>query len=191
MSTTISPSVSATTPILLDDVESGDVDIADNSSSSWDRRQASRDAWKGIRQSPKIMLDDLRAYPKVSLGLVGSVAGLTLVNEHLQLSENLDGIFMGLGSVSAAVFMGLGLKRMAQGYQRHDGDGFSNGAQMFGMALSSVALMAATVLAMECVDPSQYTATTKSLASVLHLPDEIVGGVQFFLGLKAWLKKSA
>lgn len=157
----------------------------------WDRRHARRDAMRGIYQSPKVMLDDLRAYPKVSLGLVGLVAALSFANEHFQWSENLDGAFMGLGGVSAAVFLGLGLKRMVGAYQRHDGNGFSLGAQTFGMALSSAALMAVTILVMEMVDPSQYTATTKSLASVLHLPDEIVGGVQFFIGLKTWLKKAA
>jgi hypothetical protein len=157
----------------------------------WDRRRAPRDAVRGIWQSPKIMLNDLRAYPKVSLGLLGSVAAISLANEHFHWSENLDGAFMGLGGISAAVFLSLGLKRMARAYDHHDGERFSQGAQTLGMALSSGALMAVTVLALEMVDVSQYTTTSKSLASVLHLPDEIVGGMQFFLGLRAWHKKSA
>jgi hypothetical protein len=157
----------------------------------WDRRRAPRDVVQGIWQSPKIMLDDLRAYPRVSLGLVGSVAAISLANEHFHWSENLDGAFMGLGSVSAVVFLSLGFKRMAEAYDHHDGERFSQGAQTLGMALSSGALMAVTVLALEMVDVSQYTTTSKSLASVLHLPDEIVGGMQFFLGLRAWHKKSA
>lgn len=156
-------------------------------------KRARKELLAAILPSYKIVLSDLRAYPRVSLALFLGVG----IAATIQPFPHFDKAIMALGAGTALWMIAGGLRLSAQALAEQSEARLQNAKAEFGVGALSLLIMAGTFAGLAGLENTGFlaalprdgdaNAAVKAISSLLHFGDEIVAGIAIVKRLNAKL----